>query len=122
MSEHPIESIMSRIFVVRGVRVMLDSDLAELYGVPTMRLNEQVKRNRSRFPSDFSFRINEAEWKGMLSQNAITSRRRRRLDRLPVAFTEHGCLMLSNVLRSQRAVSVSVMTRRSSSSWLTFGR
>ena len=103
---------MSRIFVVRGLRVMLDSDLARLYGVPTMRLNEQVKRNHRRFPRDFMFRIDQAEWAEMLSRNAITSQRRRRLDRLPAAFTEHGCLMVSNLLRSQRAVAVSVMIVR----------
>jgi hypothetical protein len=111
MPEEEVESILKRIYVVRGVRVMLDSDLAALYGVPTMRLNEQVKRNCRRFPTDFIFRINRIEW-SMLSQNAITSQRRRRADRLPLAFTEHGCLMLANVLRSHHAVAVSVLVVR----------
>jgi len=70
---------------------MLDVDLAALYGVPTGRLNEQVKRNRARFPVDFMFTLNTEEWSAlMLSQIATTSQRRRRLDRLPRAFTEHG--------------------------------
>ena len=112
MGEESVESIIARIVVVRSVRVMLDSDLARLYGVPTMRLNEQVKRNSGRFPRDFMFRMNRIEWAEMLSQNAITSQRQRRLDRLPVVFPEHGCLMLSNVLRSARAVAVSVMIVR----------
>jgi hypothetical protein len=111
MTGRSIEAIRARIHVIRGQRVMLDSDLAQLYGVATMRLNEQVKRNRRRFPPDFVFRIDAKEWTRMLSQNAITSRRRRS-DRLPLAFTEHGCLMLSNVLRSASAVAVSVLIVR----------
>jgi hypothetical protein len=111
MTGQAIASILARIHVIRGERVMLDSDLAKLYGVATMRLNEQVKRNSDRFPSDFVFRIARKEWAELLSQNAITSQRRR-LDRLPLAFTEHGCLMLSNVLRSQRAIAVSVLIVR----------
>ena len=92
---------------------MLDVDLAALYGVPTGRLNEQVKRNRARFPVDFMFSLNSEEWSVlMLSQIATTSQRRRRLDRLPQAFTEHGCLMLANVLRSKRAVEVSLLVVR----------
>jgi hypothetical protein len=87
---------------------MLDADLAALYSVPTRRLNEQVRRNQSRFPAEFMFKLTEEEWRGMFLQNARTSQGRRRLDRLPLAFTEHGCLMLSNVLNSPRAVEVSV--------------
>lgn len=91
---------------------MLDRDLARLYGVDTTRLNEQVKRNSDRFPADFVFRIEHKEWVAMFSQNASTSQRRRRLDRLPLAFTEHGCLMASNVLKSRRAITVSVLIVR----------
>lgn len=92
---------------------MLDAHLAKLYGVPTGRINEQVRRNADRFPPDFAFALSEQEWCGaMLSQNARTLRRTRRLDRLPLAFTEHGCLMLSNVLRSPTAVEVSVLVVR----------
>jgi hypothetical protein len=69
VQEQTVESIQTRIHVVRGLRVMLDSDLARLYGVATMRLNEQVKRNLKRFPNDFMFRITPIEWATMLSQN-----------------------------------------------------
>jgi hypothetical protein len=88
---------------------MLDVYLAALYGVPTRRLNEQVRRNPERFPPTFIFRLTPAEWQAMCLQNASTSQRRRRLDNLPLAFTEHGCLMLSNVLKSPRAVQVSIL-------------
>jgi hypothetical protein len=88
---------------------MLDVDLAALYGVPTRRLNEQVRRNPERFPPTFMFRLSAVEWQGMYPQNAGTYQRRRRLDNLPLAFTEHGCLMLSNVLKSPRAVQVSIL-------------
>ncbi len=92
---------------------MLDVDIAVLYGVPTGRLNEQVKRNRGRFPADFMFALNREEWSVlMLSQIATTSQRRRRLDRLPRAFTEHGCLMLANVVRSKRAIEISLLVVR----------
>lgn len=108
-----IETVSDRIRVIRGQRVMLDMDLARLYGVATSRLNEQVKRNSSRFPSDFAFTLSSEEWSGAtLSQFAKTLQRSRRRDRLPLAFTEHGCLMLSNVLRSPRAVEVSVLVVR----------
>ena len=88
---------------------MLDVDLARLYGVKTERLNQQVLRNPERFPPQFMFRLDATEWRSMYVQNARTSQHRRRLDRLPLAFTEHGCLMLSNVLKSARAVDVSVL-------------
>ena len=91
---------------------MLDVELARLYGVTTKHLNERVKRNADRFPVDFVFRLDTKEWEATLSQFATTLQRRRRVDRLPLAFTEHGCLMLSNVLRSPRAVQVSVLVVR----------
>lgn len=103
------KSISGKIIVVRCERVMLDVDLAALYGVKTERLNEQVRRNIARFPQQFMFRMTSSEWQLMYPQIAGTSQRRRRLDRLPLAFTEHGCLMLSNVLKSTRAVEVSIL-------------
>jgi len=116
-----VDAIGSAIHVIRGQRVMLDADLARLYGVPTKRLNEQVGRNLARFPADFVFRLEPAEWTGeMWSQIATTSRGtnsegsrgKRRDDQPPLAFTEHGCLMAANVLRSGRAVEVSVLVVR----------
>ena len=107
-----VESIEEAICTLRGQRVMLDADLARLYGVPTRRLNEQVKRNAGRFPADFVFRLTADEWSALnRSQIATTLRRTRRTDP-PLAFTEHGCLMLANVLRSGRAVEVSVLIVR----------
>jgi hypothetical protein len=100
--------IAGRILTIRGERVMLDADLARLYGVKTERLNQQVRRNLQRFPAEYMFKLTEDEWRAMFLQNARTSQGRRRLDRLPLAFTEHGCVMLSNVLNSPRAVEVSV--------------
>jgi hypothetical protein len=98
--------------VIRGQRVILDVDLARLYGATTRRLNEQVRRNMDRFPLDFVFLLTPAEWQTMLSQFATTLHRTRRSDRLPLAFTEHGCLMASNLLRSAAAVEVSVLIVR----------
>ncbi len=103
-----LSPITQRILLIRGHRVMLDADLAALYGVKTERLNQQVRRNLDRFPLEFMSPLSREEWSAMFLQNARTSQVRRRLDRLPLAFTEHGCLMLSNVLRSPRAVEVSI--------------
>ena len=102
-------AVAESIHLIRGERVMLDADLARLYGVKTERLNQQVRRNLGRFPAPFMFRLTSQEWDGMFVQIARTSQRQRRLDRLPLAFTEHGCLMLSNVLKSPRAIEVSVL-------------
>src|ERR1700744_2359190 len=92
----PDEMIMNKIFYIRGQKVMLDSDLAELYGVETRRLNEQVARNIDRFPEDFMFRLGESEFETLISQFATSKRGGRR--KLPYVFTEHGVLMLSSVL------------------------
>jgi len=89
---------------------MLDTDLAELYQVPTKRVNEQVQRNRGRFPKDFMFRLSAAEARNLRSQNATSSWGGRR--NLPFAFTEHGVAMLSAVLASERAVKMSVVIIR----------
>lgn len=96
--------------MIRGQKVMLDADLAELYQVPTKRLNEQVRRNRGRFPKDCMFRLSAAETRNLRSQIATSSWGGRR--NLPYAFTEHGVAMLSAVLASERAVKMSVVIIR----------
>ena len=102
--------IIDKIFVVRGLKVMLDKDLAEMYGVPTFRLNEAVKRNSLRFPEDFMFQLTENEFKNLISQFAISSWGGTR--KMPYAFTEHGVAMLSSVLRSERAIQVNIQIIR----------
>jgi len=102
--------IESLILTVRGLRVMLDSDLAMIYGVATKQLNQQFKRNRERFPSDFAFELTNQEVMDMRSQNVTSSRRN--LRRLPIAFTEHGALMLASILNSPIAVEASVRVVR----------
>lgn len=104
------EKILSKIYYIRGVKVMLDQDLAELYQVTTARLNEQVKRNESRFPEDFMFRLTNEEFEILISQNATSSWGGRR--KAPYAFTEHGVLMLSSVLNSDRAINVNIRIMR----------
>ena len=89
---------------------MLDEDLADLYQVPTKRLNEQVKRNIARFPLDFMFQLTEEEFENLRSQNATSSWGGRRV--APYAFTEHGVLMLSSVLNSERAIAVNIQIMR----------
>jgi hypothetical protein len=104
------EMIVTKIYLLRGQKVMLDEDLAELYQVPTGRLNEQVKRNIARFPADFMFQLTKEEFENLKSQNATSSWGGRR--KLPSAFTEHGVLMLSSVLNSERAVAVNIQIMR----------
>jgi hypothetical protein len=108
----PDEVVMSKILVIRGQKVMLDIDLAELYQVETGRLNEQVKRNLSRFPSDFMFQLNVQEWKSLRSQFAISNIGRGGRRYAPLAFTEHGVLMLSSVLNSERSIQVNIQIMR----------
>lgn len=103
----PDERIMNKIYSIRGCKVMLDSDLAILYGVETKRLKEQIKRNMERFPKHFMFELSPQENEILRSQNT-TLTRGSHSKYLPYAFTEHGVLMLSNVLKSQRAVDVSI--------------
>jgi hypothetical protein len=115
MKENSTETdnlIVNKIYEIRGQNVMLDSDLAELYGVGTGRLNEQVKRNMSRFPEDFMFQLSEEEFKSLISQFAISNKSRGGRRRLPFAFTEHGVLMLSSVLNSQRAIQANIQIVR----------
>jgi hypothetical protein len=108
-----LASIERRIYFIRSQKVMLDTDLAELYRVPTFRLNEAVKRNRNRFPVDFMFRLNRKEAKCLTSQIAMSKtvcRGGRRTT--PCAFTEQGVAMLSSVLNSERAVQVNIAIMR----------
>jgi len=103
----PREAIAERVLLIRGIKVMLDADLADLYGVPTKALNQAVRRNLERFPADFMFKLTKAE-----KQEVVTS-----CDHLatlkysptePYAFTEHGALMLGNALRTERAIEISL--------------
>ncbi len=108
----PVDKIESRILTVRGRRVMLDADLAALYGVSTKRLNEQVKRNRQRFPEDFIFQLTAQEAEALKSQIATSNPGRGGRRTLPNAFTEHGAIMVASVLNTSRAVEVSVYVVR----------
>ncbi|MHB0913836.1 MAG: ORF6N domain-containing protein [Armatimonadota bacterium] len=104
----PVESIAGSIRLLRGQKVILDSDLARLYGTSTTRLNEQVKRNIERFPVDFMFRLTDEENQLLTSQNAISKPGRGGRRTIPYAFTEHGALMAASVLNTSVAVEVSV--------------
>ncbi len=103
----PDELVMNKIYLIRGQKVMLDRDLAVLYGIQPIRLREQVKRNINRFPENFMFQLSEKEADLMVSQNAIPSRKHLG-GSLPYVFTEHGVLMLANILKSERAMLVSI--------------
>lgn len=105
-----VRRIEEMIFLIRGQRVMLDSDLAQIYGVTTKQLNQQFKRNRERFPGDFAFVLTNKELTQMRSQFVTSSRRNFR--RAPIAFTEHGALMLGNILNSKTAMEASIRVVR----------
>jgi hypothetical protein len=107
----PVERIQNSILLIRGQKVMLDSDLARIYGVTTTRLNEQVKRNRERFPHDFTFQLTAAE-KAEVIANCDNLERLKFSPSLPYAFTEHGAIMLASVLNSPLAVQASVQVVR----------
>jgi len=98
----------SKIFVLRGQRVILDTDLAELYGVQVRHLNQQAKRNAKRFPPAFRFQLSPHELKLLKSQNVISSEGHGGARYLPYAFTEHGAIMAATVLNSERAIEMSV--------------
>jgi hypothetical protein len=127
----PADPLPARIFTIRGHRIILDSDLARLYGVQTFRLNEAVKRNAGKFPDDFRFQLTRDEVVDLISQNAISSAedaddeppdpmssqiamtsRKRARRYVPWAFTEHGALMAANVLRSPRATEMAIYVVR----------
>ncbi len=103
----PEEIIMNRIYYIRGQKVMMDSDLAELYQVETKRLKEQVKRNAEKFPLKYMFELTSEEFNFLRSQIATSKNGRGGTRYLPMVFTEHGILQLSNVLSSDRATKVS---------------
>ncbi|MDO8753403.1 MAG: ORF6N domain-containing protein [Anaerolineales bacterium] len=121
-----VESVAQRILLLRGQKVMLDADLAELFGVPTKRFNEQVKRNFDRFPADFMFQLTEDEYKSLRSQNATLNKyeplrsqfvtlktgRGQHRKYLPYVFTEHGAIMAATILNSPKAVEMSVFIVR----------
>jgi hypothetical protein len=106
-----INNIQSRIYTIRGKQVMLDNDLAELYGVKPIRLREQVKRNKKRFPVDFIFKLSKEEAEYMVSQNAIPSKKHLG-GYLPYVFTEQGVAMLASVLHTDSAVKMSIIIMR----------
>ena len=119
----PHEVVENKIFMIRGHKVMLDKDLAMLYGVPTKRLNEQVRRNMNRFPEDFMFQLSSEELQSLRSQLAtlnehidaqrvMTSSRGKHAKYMPCVFTEQGVAMLSSVLNSERAVQVNIIIMR----------
>ena len=105
------KTIENKILLLRGLKVMLDRDIAELYGVKPIRLREQVKRNRKRFPEDFMFQLTTEEADILVSQNAIPSKKHLG-GYLPYAFTEQGVAMLSTVLNSERAIMVNIQIMR----------
>jgi hypothetical protein len=104
--------VESRIRILRQQKIILDTDLAELYGVSVKRLNEQVKRNRDRFPADFMFRLKSGEAQTLRSHFATSNSSRGGRRYLPYAFTEHGAIMAATVLNSERAVQMSVFVVR----------
>lgn len=128
----PDETIIRKIYVIRGHKVMLDFDLAALYEVETKALNQAVKRNIERFPEDFMFRLTAKEWTmmrshfvtasgqhvhfqktgNMRSQNATASQKKRNVNVTPYAFTEHGITMLASILKSEKAVKMSIVVVR----------
>jgi multidrug efflux pump subunit AcrB len=107
----PDEVIVNKIYLIRGQKVMIDKDLAQLYGVETKRLKEQVNRNLKRFPTHFMFELSQEENDVFLRSQNATLKRGAHSKYLPFVFTEHGVLMLSNVLKSNRAIEIPHPTR-----------
>ena len=108
----PNEVIINKIYLIRGQKVMLDRDLAELYQVETRRLNEQVRRNLSRFPHDFMFELTKEELENWMSQFATSNSIKMGLRKPPLCFTEQGVAMLSSVLNSERAIQMNIQIIR----------
>ena len=102
----------AKILILRNQKVILDADLAELYGVPVKRLNEQIKRNPQRFPPDFLFTLTRAEYRNLRSQNAASSSAHGGRRYLPYIFTEHGAIMAASILNSKRAIEMSIFVVR----------
>ena len=111
-SMEQLQVIQSKIYEIRGQKVMLDFDLAEMYQVETRVLNQAVKRNIERFPKDFMFQLTLEEWESISSQFVMTSRMKRPKSAMPLAFTEQGVVMLSSVLRRDIAIQTSVLIVR----------
>ena len=107
-----VQLIERRIYLIRGQKVMIDVDLAELYGVPTKRLNERVRRNSQRFPEDFMFQLTKSEAESLRSQFATSKTGRGGRRTSPYVFTEQGVAMLSTVLNSEQAIEVNIMIMR----------
>jgi hypothetical protein len=112
MAAYTTVDITALILIIRGKRVILDRDLAALYGVPTFRFNEAVKRNHNRFPEDFMFQLTRDELASLTSQFAMSKSGRGGRRTLPYAFTEHGTVMVANILRSPKAIQMSVFVVR----------
>jgi hypothetical protein len=110
--EFPVEQIQTMIYVIRGQKVMLDSDLALLYGVETKSLNRQVRRNIMRFPEDFMFQLTKEENESLKCQNGTSKVGRGGKQKQPLVFTENGVAMLSGILNSQRAINVNIAIMR----------
>ncbi len=104
----PMKKIASKIYIIRGTRVMLDRDLASLYGVQTKVLKQSVRRNINRFPEDFMFELSKEDFKNWRSQFVTSNRDRMGLRYPPMAFTEQGIAMLSSVLNSERAIQMNI--------------
>ena len=107
-----VMQIQNLIYTIRGHRVMLDSDLAMLYGVETFNLNKAVKRNLQRFPIDFMFQLTEEEYKNLIFQNGISSSKHGGRRFMPYVFTEQGIAMLSSVLKSEQAIAINIQIMR----------
>ena len=112
MSDLKLSQIENMIYVIRGQKVMLDSDLAKLYQVETKVLNQAVKRNLSRFPSDFMFQLSKEEYSSLKSQFVTSKAARGGKQKLPLVFTENGLAMLSGILNSERAILVNISIMR----------
>ena len=106
------EAIADKILLIRGKKVMLDRDLAKMYGVETRVLNQAVKRNIERFPNDFMFQLSKEEFENWKSQSVISNADRMGIRRVPYAFTDYGILMLSSVLNSKRAIQINIAIMR----------
>ena len=108
----PQGTIARKIFLIRGQKVMIDSDLAKIYCVTTTRLNQQVRRNQGRFPEDFMFQLTKEEFESLILQFATSKKRRGGRRKLPYVFTEHGAIMLASVLNTVIAVRASIQVVR----------
>lgn len=112
MKEYNTQKIEHLIYMIRGLKVMLDSDLAALYEIETSQLNRQVRRNLNRFPDDFMFELTQDEYQSLICQNGISKKGRGGRQKLPLVFTEPGVAMLSSVLNSERSVLVNISIMR----------